>query len=1071
MSDIDASRVEPRDVAAALSSLVDAENPWLGLDSFTEETRRFFFGRDAEIAELARRVQRKLLTVLFGQSGLGKTSILRAGIVPRLRREGYCPVYVRIDYSPDSPEPSEQIKLAIFGATTHWGQWSQPGSAVAGESLWEFLHHRDDVLRDAYGKPLVPLLIFDQFEEIFTLAQDDEFGRKRAAKFMEDLADLVENRPPKSLEAMLDDDDGIAERFDFGRSDYRILLALREDYLAHLEGLKSEMPSITQNRMRLARMTGKQALEAVTKPGGDLVSKEVAEAIVRFVAGDAELANAEVEPALLSLVCSELNNSRIAQGHAAISADLLAGTHDSILHEFYERALADQPPGVRRFIEDEMLTESGYRENIAEERVLRAFSIAGAAPNAIATLVNRRLLRIEERLDMRRVELTHDVLCEVVQQSRDLRQQRETREAVEKQLADQRVREAATRKSLMRARQVAAGCAILAIAAIASALFGYQNMKRAKVAEATAESTHRMAESARGEAEKLITYMLDDLYLELEPVGRLDVVGELSQRALDYYAALPPELRTKETERNRALALVRNGHALGYQGKHADAAKALDEAIDVLGRLQRDGDRSEATAVGLALGLIARGVVFYHVFQGPECGKSAARAIEVVEAPMSMASPSARLRRAHGAALTLFGYCTLDYEMSLKPLERAREAFRAIDGLSLSDLPAAVGFADASSNQAKALLNLGRDTEAGRIAEEGVRVAERILERRPGHMGALRAHMSNLTELAIVERNQLHVVTNLAFSRRIEKDLEEFLKLDPGNTVQWVNLGTSRAETASLLESLGRLSESIAKYGDAVSAGSKANGMETVAAFSSGQLAMLEADMGLDARATRSMEECRRLTQIAAAQMATDQKVPRALASMNPVFSDGYVALNRANFRAAHDSFTKYIGAFEPIEPPNNVQKEERNLVLEAATHGRALASYGLNDLAAAERDMLRSVGHRQALPMRNLKEKVALSDHRIFLAIFVARQGRRAEAVKLIEPELKFQREVVAGGSDDLLQHAMLARAQYAAALASPASAAPLLREAAAIIDGFPAEMKRRKSIAPLRGWIAKSP
>ena len=67
------------------------ENPWLGLFSYSEETRAYFHGRDEEGAELARRVQRKLLTVLFGQSGLGKTSLLRAGLVPRLRERGLLP--------------------------------------------------------------------------------------------------------------------------------------------------------------------------------------------------------------------------------------------------------------------------------------------------------------------------------------------------------------------------------------------------------------------------------------------------------------------------------------------------------------------------------------------------------------------------------------------------------------------------------------------------------------------------------------------------------------------------------------------------------------------------------------------------------------------------------------------------------------------------------------------------------------------------------------------------------------------------------------------------------------------
>src|SRR6185437_14897909 len=162
---------------------LDPENPWLGLFSYSEETRAYFHGRDEEAAELARRVQRKLLTVLFGQSGLGKTSLLRAGLVPRLRGADFCPVYVRIDYAAESPPPSAQIKQAVFRATAEAGHWTRPGSSIEGESLWEFLHHRGDLLRDAGGRTLMPLLIFDQFEEIFTLGQANDAGRLRARQF------------------------------------------------------------------------------------------------------------------------------------------------------------------------------------------------------------------------------------------------------------------------------------------------------------------------------------------------------------------------------------------------------------------------------------------------------------------------------------------------------------------------------------------------------------------------------------------------------------------------------------------------------------------------------------------------------------------------------------------------------------------------------------------------------------------------------------------------------------------------------------------------------------------------
>ena len=794
--------------ASAASNVIDERNPWLGLDSFTEETRQYFHGREEEIGELARRVQRKTLAILFGQSGLGKTSILRAGIVPRLRKEGYCPVYVRIDYARESPAPSQQIKQAIFRATEGAGKWTRPGTAIPGESLWEFLHHRDDFLRDAGGNTLTPLIIFDQFEEIFTLGQSDDFGRARAAEFIEDLADLVENRPPRSLELMLEAEDSIIERFDFERADYRILIALREDYLAHLEGLKGRMPSITQNRMRLARMTGAQALAAVTKPGGKLVSEEVAESIVRFVAGGSELRNAEVEPSLLSLVCRELNNTRITQGREEISADLLAGSRETILKEFYERALADQPPGVRRFIEDEMLTESGFRESLAEERVLRAFDGARAEPTALAALVNRRLLRIEERLDMRRVELTHDVLCAVVAESRNQRHEREAKEEAERQLEAQRAREIATRRALVRARQLAAGAAILALVAVAGALFGWYNMTRARDAEAQALAT-------RSEAEKLIVYLIDDFYLELAPVGRLDVVAGLSKRAIDYYDGLPAAQRTPETQRNHALAQVRYGHALALLSKFDDSEKVLNDATGVLTRLRDGGDNTEATAIGLGLGYAATARLRLLQSRYPEELAAAEKAGAVLAPLLGQGKPSIALLRAHGDAMTRLGFAQTrsgKESEGAKSLMAARESYRAIDDLKLEDLNAAAGYAEASAWLMEALVVGDRVDEARRVGEESLTVAAQILDRRPGHMAALRSHALIAGSLTYLAFSDLRVKKALELARLGAADYEAFLKLDPGNTNTRGNLMGSRSAVAGALENLGQTTAAIEMY-------------------------------------------------------------------------------------------------------------------------------------------------------------------------------------------------------------------------------------------------------------------
>jgi hypothetical protein len=78
----EASRAAPRPLA-------DLEHPWLGLESFREETRAYFFGRDAEITELHLRLRSQPRLVLYGRSGFGKTSVLSAGVIPRLRREGH----------------------------------------------------------------------------------------------------------------------------------------------------------------------------------------------------------------------------------------------------------------------------------------------------------------------------------------------------------------------------------------------------------------------------------------------------------------------------------------------------------------------------------------------------------------------------------------------------------------------------------------------------------------------------------------------------------------------------------------------------------------------------------------------------------------------------------------------------------------------------------------------------------------------------------------------------------------------------------------------------------------------
>src|SRR5580704_12282097 len=97
------------------TSAVSPESPWLGLRPFTESTCEYYFGRNAEVRDIFQRVVHKPLTVLFGQSGLGKTSLLQAALVPRLRDAGFVPILVRLDYA-DSAQPLLQQFVEALGA-------------------------------------------------------------------------------------------------------------------------------------------------------------------------------------------------------------------------------------------------------------------------------------------------------------------------------------------------------------------------------------------------------------------------------------------------------------------------------------------------------------------------------------------------------------------------------------------------------------------------------------------------------------------------------------------------------------------------------------------------------------------------------------------------------------------------------------------------------------------------------------------------------------------------------------------------------------------------------------------
>ena len=427
-------------------------------------------------------------------------------------------------------------------------------------TLWEYFHRTP--WWDRRNRLLTPVLVFDQFEELFTLGRNDA----RAAALLEQLADLAENRIPPVVRARLEQ--GAALDFDYNQPNYALVISLREDFLPEMDDLRDRLPSLLQNRLRLLPLNGAQALEAVAQPAPELLGPALAEEIVRFVAGvdrgsptaraGQALTDLTVEPALLALVCQQLNQQRLQQDQATITAALLHGSRDRLLPDFYERCVADVDVGMRQFIEERLLTASGFRRAEAVDDALRW---PGVSETALATLIDRRLLRREERFGVPHIELVHDVLTGTVQASRDLRRRREV----------------ARRR---RRRWLLVGGTVGGIAglALATALI-FANLYW------QAETQRLRAEQHRQQAEQLINFMLFDLRDNLEKVGWLDLLEQPAQGALDYFSQLPKTEMTPEALRQREVALNNIGDVFLAKGDLSKALAAYQAGLVIAERL------------------------------------------------------------------------------------------------------------------------------------------------------------------------------------------------------------------------------------------------------------------------------------------------------------------------------------------------------------------------------------------------------------------------------------------------------------------------------------------------------
>ena len=242
--------------APAAETYTPAENPYKGLRAFGEADAADFYGRDALVGELARALVDHRLVAVVGPSGIGKSSVVKAGLIPSLRR-GALPgseQWLVTDMFPGS-YPYEELAAALLRVAVE-----RPDDLV--EQL-----ARDELGIRRVVKRILPagselLLVVDQFEELFTLTADEEMRRRFLA----------------GLTALAADP----------RSRVRVLVTLRADFLDH--------PLRYPEFGELLRA----GLVAVAAPSED----ELAEAIER----PARRVGVRYEPGLVSQIVADVRD-------------------------------------------------------------------------------------------------------------------------------------------------------------------------------------------------------------------------------------------------------------------------------------------------------------------------------------------------------------------------------------------------------------------------------------------------------------------------------------------------------------------------------------------------------------------------------------------------------------------------------------------------------------------------------------------------------------------------------------------------------------------------------------------
>ena len=440
-------------------------SPFRGLASFgeTDTDALLFFGREREIEIVVANLLAARLTVLYGPSGVGKTSLLRAGVARRLRELadrgslGRGPDGAVVVFSSWPGDPVRALADAVAGEVRTVTGRDVPGPP-ASAGLADVVDHWSTILDGEL------FIVLDQLEELFVY-----HGAEHAPGSL--LAELPEVIVRPRLRA-------------------HVLFSLRDDALAELDAFGGSVPNLFANVVRLDHLDRAAATAAILGPVGQFNDQapeegrvDVEPELVAAVLDQARTVDdpARVEAPLLQLVMERLWDVESARGSHELRASTLAelGGAGEIVREHLDRALAvltDADQDVAERIFEHLVTPSGTKiSQLGSDLAQYARAPAQQVDPVLATLEHERILRqTDEGAGGRRYEIFHDVLASAILAWRGRRELDHERQAARRH----------------QRRLIAVGIAALAAVLVMAAVTIYALTQRS-----TARSQARSAEA------------------------------------------------------------------------------------------------------------------------------------------------------------------------------------------------------------------------------------------------------------------------------------------------------------------------------------------------------------------------------------------------------------------------------------------------------------------------------------------------------------------------------------------------------------------------------------------------